>query len=67
MTVSAKDDIQSPPQLARSILAKRSDTLFSMQTSHNNPNLLFSRLMLARLALDTPDQPVGGVLRCAGL
>ena len=46
--------------------AQPGDALFTTQARQDDPELLFSRLVLARFAFDTPDQLVSGILRCSG-
>src|SRR6056297_3072118 len=46
--------------------AQRGDALLPAQAREHDPDLLFRRVMLARLALDPFDQLVSRVLRCSG-
>lgn len=47
--------------------AKGSNALPASQSGEHDPDFLFARNVLARLAPDALDQPVGGFLRCPRL
>src|SRR6056297_686296 len=46
--------------------AERGNTLFAAQACQHDPDLLFGRILFARLAADAFDQFVSRVLRCSG-
>ena len=46
--------------------AQRGNALFALKAGQDDPDLLLSRVVLTRLALDASDRLVGDVFRCSG-